>query len=172
MITDRISLNLAYIYLKQFEETIGQITDIEITKTPFDSKVVKGLQRFNSTSELLSYIKQNAPIIPFSRLDCKPLALYEIKAFNVVIDNATRNFVYNDSRVFKTASQNVNKTGLEIMNQSYIPAFIKVLNQFNEIRLNEYILIQYTYIDCGYISTFFIDDYQQLQDLYKKYKSI
>lgn len=172
MIVDRISLNLAYIYLKQFEETIGKITDIELSKTPFDSNRTKGLSRFNSTSEMRTWIQQNAPLISFDKLDCKPMALYEIKSFNVVIGNATKNFVYNDNRTFKTLSVNVNQTGLEILNKSYMPIFLEVLKQFNEIRLDEYILLQYTYIDCGYIYTFFIEDYQQLQQLYKKYKTL
>lgn len=172
MITDRISLNLAYIYLKQFEETIGKITDIEISKTPFDVNRTKGLSRFNSISELLNYIQQNVPLIPFDKLDCKPLAIYEIKSFNVQISNSSKNYVYSDERVFKTNSINVNSTGLEILNKSYMPIFLQLLSQFNEIRLDEYILLQYTYIDCGYINTFFIEDYQLLQQLYKKYKLI
>ena len=172
MITDRISLNLAYIYLSQVEETIGTLTDIELTKTPFNINRTKGPQRFQSLAELKTYIQHNAPLIPFDKLDCQPLALYEVKSFNTIISNATKNFIYNEDRVFKTKSENVNATGTEIMNQSYVPKFLEVLKQFNEIRLDEYILLQYKYIDCGYIYTFFLEDYRQLQQLYKKYKTL
>lgn len=172
MITDRISLNLAYIYLSQVEETIGTLTDIELTKTPFNNNTTKGLQRFQSVAALKKYVQTDAPLIPFDQLDCNPLNLYEVKSFNVIINNATKNFVYNDNRVFKTKSDNVNSTATEIMNKSYMPYFLEVLKRFNDIVLDEYILLQYTYIDCGYIYTFFIEDYEKLQELYKKYKRL
>jgi hypothetical protein len=171
MITDRISLNLAYLYLRQFENTIGKITDIEMVKIPLASNTSKGLTRFANLADALTFIQANTPLIPFDKLDCSPLSLYEIKAINVETDNSNKNFIYSEDKVFKTKSTNVNQAGLDILNKSYMPNYIKVLNQFNEIKFNEYIELQYTYIDCGYINTFFIEDYQELLALYKKYKN-
>lgn len=172
MITDRISLNLAYLYLRQFENTIGKITNIELTKIPLASNTSKGLTRFTDLTHVLTFIQENTVLIPFDKLDCNPLSLYEIKAINVETDNSNKNFIYNEDKVFKTKSNNVNQTGLDILNKSYMLNYLKILNQFNEIKLDEYIQLQYTYIDCGYINTFFLEDYKELQELYKKYKNI
>jgi len=171
MISDRISLNLAYIYLRQFENTIGKITDIEMNKIPMVGNTNKGLTRFSDLPSVLTFIQNNAPLVPFDKLDCGPLSLYEIKAINVVIDNANKNLVTSDNRVFKTMSANVNQAGLDILNTQYIPEYLKVLNTFNEIKTNEYIELQFDYIDCGYINTFFEEDYIKVQELYKKYKN-
>jgi hypothetical protein len=172
MITDRISLNLAYIYLSQLQNTTGTITDIELVKIPFDKNYTKGTTRFSMLSDMHTYIQNNAQLIKFSDLECKPLSLYELKALNIVIDNSAKNFVYSENRVFKTKSININQGALDILNKSYIPKFIEVLNQFNDLRVNEYIKLQNLYIDCGYIHRFFEEDYKKLQELYKKNKTI
>lgn len=171
MITDRISLHIAYIYLTQVEETIGKISNIGFSKKTLNSNNTKGLKRFTDLKQFKKFIQVDAPLIPFDKLDCQPLSLYELKAFNIQTPQNNKNFVYSDNRTFKLFS-NLNKTGLEILNRSYVPQFNKILKQFKKLEFDEYIIEQYTYIDCGYIYTFFSEDYQQLRDLYKKYKNI
>ena len=46
-----------------------------------------------------------------------------------------------------------------------------MLNEFNNFILSEYILLQYTYIECGYIEVFFGVSMEKLEELYKKYKN-
>lgn len=171
MITDRISLHIAYIYLTQVEETMGKLSNIEFSKRTLTKNVTKGLKRFANLKEFKTYIKTQAPLIAFDKLDCQPVSLYELKAFNIITPQNNKNFVYSDNRTFKLTSR-LNDTGLQILNRSYIPKFNKVLQQFQNLEFDEYIIQQYTYIDCGYIYTFFNEDYQQLRDLYKKYKNI
>lgn len=174
MITDIISLNIAYVYLSQIQQSVGDVTDIELVKTAFTDSSRKGLPRFSNLAALKSYININAPLVPFNKLDCGPISLYEVKALNVIGADSTKNFfTRSDSPTSNFVKKSTN-TGmdfaLEILNKSYMPEYLKILNQFNKIRFDEYILIQYEYIDCGYINTFFAEDYANLETLYKKYK--
>ena len=172
MITDRISLNLAYIYLTQVEENTGMLIDIELTKYTILHNVTKGIVRFKNLVAFKKYINSNAPLIKFDKLDCQPLNLFELKAFNIVLNNSKKNFIYNDNRIFKTKNPDINNANLDILNKSYMPKFKSIDNEFKKLKLDEYIIQQLTYIDCGYIYTFFSNDYQQLRELFKKYKNI
>ena len=60
---------------------------------------------------------------------------------------------------------------MDILNKQYVPEFLEVLNEFNNFILSEYILLQYTYIECGYIEVFFGVSMEKLEELYKKYKN-
>ena len=47
---------------------------------------------------------------------------------------------------------------------------IEVKELFNSFKLDEYILLQYNYLDCGYISIYFQSSVEKLKNLYNKYK--
>ena len=174
MITDRISLNLIWIYLDQFQSNSGTIDSIEVSVKPHTPGPTKSLPSFPSLSSFKQFIDQNAPLSNLNNIECKPLNLYELKSFNVTLpltgSVTNKNFVVNNNRVFQTDSNNINKANMDILNKGYIPVFKEVLEAFEGLELNEYILQQYTYIDCGYIQVYFNDLLETIQELYKKYK--
>lgn len=171
MITDRISLHIAYIYLKQFEEITGPISNIDFSKKTLFGNIPKTGPPFNNLVAFKTFIDTEAPLVAFDRLDCQPLSLYELKSLNVTIDGVN-SFIYSDKGIFKTSHQNVSQVSLDVLNVSYRNKFNKILAQFNTLQFDEYILQQYTYIDCKYIFTFFNEDYQKLRELFKKYKKL
>lgn len=171
MITDRISLHIAYIYLQQFEEITGPISDISFSKKTLFENTTKTKPDFSNLTAFKTFIDTEAPLVAFDRLDCQPLSLYELKSLNVNI-NGVNSFIYNDGGIFKANHQVVSQVSLDVLNVSYYKEFNKILAQFNTLQFDEYILQQYTYIDCKYIFTFFNEDYQKLRELFKKYKKL
>jgi len=175
MITDRISLNLIWIYLDQYQSNSGPIDSIEISLTQHASRTTKGIPSFATLNDLKTFINQNAPLTNFDKIECKPLNLYELKSFNVTLPMTgsltNKNFVINNNRTFQTDSKNLNKANMDVLNKGYVPLFKEVLKAFEDLKLDEYILLQYTYIDCGYIQVYFNDVLGKVQELYKKYKN-
>lgn len=175
MITDRISLNLIWIYLDQFQSNSGKIDTIRVSVKPHTPGPTKSLPAFKDLNSLKQFIDQNAPLSNLDNMECKALNLYELKSFNVTMNlvgsDTNKNFVVNNNRFFQTDSNNINKANMDILNRGYIPAFKEVLEAFEGLELDEYILVQYTYIDCGYIQVYFNDLLEKVQQLYKKYKN-
>ena len=59
MITDRLSLNLLYIYLKRVEANEGPIKDILIShRSNREDRIEKTLPRFSSLTEIWNFIKK------------------------------------------------------------------------------------------------------------------
>ena len=107
MITDRISLNLIYIHLDQFQSNQGPIDNIQISvklKLESNTKTIN----FSSLENLNEFINQFAPLTGVSDIACFPLRLFELKSFNTVIDfgesSSNKNTVINNERVFTTTS--------------------------------------------------------------------
>lgn len=182
MITDRISLNLAHLYLVKFQAIEGPISNILFRKTLYDYPGTKLESSFNNLTDFKNWIDENAPLSMFADIECLPLALYELISFNVTkningsntITQSDKNVVANDNRVFKTNSENINAAGLLLFNdsnESYVKTFKDLLHTFNQLKLDEYIIIQKDYIDCGYIQTYFGKYVDDLLVLYKKYKN-
>jgi|TARA_B110000090_G_C13247754_1_gene395128 hypothetical protein len=174
MITDRISLNLIYIHLDQFQSNQGPIDNIQISvklKLESNTKTIN----FSSLENLNEFINQFAPLTGVSDIACFPLRLFELKSFNTVIDfgesSSNKNTVINNERVFTTTSNNIDAANLDILNKSYMPAFIKVMNAFDNLTRTEYILDQNNYIDCNYIQVYFEEQLVKVIELYKKYKN-
>lgn len=173
MVTDRISLNLIYVHLKQFRANQGPINNIQIAVYDHESDFTKTIH-FSSIENLKEFIDRFAPLIQFSDVECFPLKMFELKSFNTIVDYGTsssnKNYIINDSRVFGTTSRNIHKANLDIFNKSYVPRFMEVYNQWLTFKLDEYILIQRNYIDCGYIQTFYESELIKLKELYQKNK--
>jgi len=174
MITDRISLNLIYIYLDQFQSNQGVIDNIQVSvklKLEGNTKTIK----FSNLDNLKEFINQFAPLTNLSDISCFPLRLFELKSFNTVIDygesNSNKNMVINNERIFTTTSRNIDSANLDILNKSYVPSFIQVMNAFDNLNRTEYILDQNNYIDCNYIQVYFEEQLAKIIELYKKYKN-
>ena len=173
MITDRISLNLIEIYLDRFEQNEGPIDSIRISLSNRFSNSTKGLVEFANITALNDFISKNAPLISESKVSCFPLNMYELKSFNVTKELqdsvANKNFIQNNGSRFQTDSANINKANMIILDE-YLSEYRNVINEYTNLIIDEYILLQYTYIDCGYIQAYFGDSYNRLLELYKKYK--
>ena len=79
--------------------------------------------------------------------------------------------VINNERNFTTTSRNIDAANLDILNKSYVPSFIQVMNAFDNLTKTEYILDQNNYIDCNYIQVYFEGQLTKVIELYKKYKN-
>jgi hypothetical protein len=173
MITDRISLNLIYVHLKRFKANQGEINNIQIAVYDHESDFVKTIH-FSSVENLKEFIDRFAPAVHFNDIECFPLKMFELKSFNTIVEyensNSNKNYIINNSRVFETTTKNIYTANLDIFNKSYVGLFLEVWEQWLKFKLNEYILIQRNYIDCGYIQTFFESELIKLRELYRKNK--
>ena len=159
MITDRISLNLAYIYLERFQAIEAPqygLSNIEFRKTSYDGTTTKLETSFASLSAFKSWIDLNAPIKPFEDLECFPLAIYELIKFDVIKSVTNKNTVRSNNRTYESSSSNINPASLDLLNTNYMLYFLKTLSEFNQLKLDEYILVQREYIDCKYIQLYFL----------------
>jgi len=176
MISDRITLNLAYIYLKRIENNEGTVSDILVTVSNDDNPIRKGLRRFNSIGELRAYTEATAPITNINNMACMRMSIYELKSFNVtkVIGQRTgiipiKNDVY--VRRFKTKGA-ISLLSMSDINKGYYPLFNSITTRFAGLTHDVYIQAQPTYIDCGYIDGDLTVPVTYLEDLYKKYKIV
>tara|TARA_R110002096_G_scaffold279062_1_gene473236 strand:+ start:202 stop:729 length:528 start_codon:yes stop_codon:yes gene_type:complete len=174
MITDRISLNLIYIHLDQFQSNKGPINNIQISvklKLESNTKTI----HFSSLENLNEFINKFAPLTGVGNIACFPLRLFELKSFNTVIDygesSSNKNTVINNERTFTTTSRNIDTANLDILNKVYVPAFLQVMDAFNNLTRTEYILDQNNYINCNYIQIYFEGQLSKVIELYKKYKN-
>jgi hypothetical protein len=173
MVTDRISLNLIYVHLKQFRANQGEIDNIQIAVYDHESDFTKTIY-FSSIENLKLFIDEFAPLVHFKDIECFPLKMFELKSFNTYVQyessGSNKNYIINNSRLFETTSRNIHKANLDIFNKSYVLRFLEVYNQWMTFKLDEYILIQRNYIDCGYIQTFYESELKKLKELYQKNK--
>lgn len=174
MITDRISLNLIYIHLDQFQNNQGPIDNIQISVKLKEDNNTKTIS-FSNLTNLNEFINQFAPLTNLTDISCFPLRLFELKSFNVTVDygesGSNKNYIISNERTFTTTSNNIDTANLDILNKSYVPAFIEVMNAFDNLNKTEYILDQNNYIDCNYIQVYFENQLVKVIELYKKYKN-
>jgi hypothetical protein len=170
MITDRISLNIALKYLEQFQSNEGQIIDILFSyRRNIDLVSVSG-PTFGDLAILRTFINTYTPVIPIRDVDCVPLLLFEVKSFTVLKSDTNKNLVYTDGTSFLTKSSNINTISIDAFNQGYQSDMQEARDVFKTIILDEYIIEQLKYIECGYIAMYPPDSLINLQKIYDKYK--
>lgn len=169
MITDRISLNAALKYLDQFEQNEGRLLDILFSVRDNILSVSKSVT-FNDLYFLKAFINKYAPDTTFANSDCSPLLLFELKKFSVVKNETAKNFIYSDNSTFITNSNNINTFSLETFNNGYGKDIAEIKSVFDSIKIDEYILNQLEYIECGYIEIHTEESMENLKNLYNKYK--
>jgi len=177
MITDRISLNLLYIYLKRVEANEGPIKDIIIShRSNKDDRVEKTLPRFSSLTEIWEFIKKETSPGGFNNIHCMNLGLYQLKSFIVDKDKSPKakyksNFVVTaqENGSWKTTG-NLRGSTHKDLKIGYSPRFEEVKKGWNKFILSEYIKEQVKYIDCGYIEVYFESAIKDLKKLYNKYR--
>jgi hypothetical protein len=171
MITDRISLNIALKYLKQFHQNEGPVIDILFSYKDQLRSTTRTV-KFPNIETLEIFVAKYAPLTTFQDIDCMVTYLYELRSFCVLKNGTDKNLIYNDSNTFITRSSNINAISLTSLNANYLPILLEVTNAFIGIKINEYILDQAGYIDCGYIETHDPAAIEELKTLYNKYKQI
>lgn len=171
MIIDRITLNMALKYLIRLHENEGEITDILFTSKDQISDSSKSA-KFPDIPTLITFINTYAPVTAFESLDCNISRMFQLRSFNISKVNANKNKVYMDADGFKTISLNIGKVSIKNLNDEYIPLINSARELFNKIDINEYILEQYRYIDCGYINIYDPAVVESIKTMYNKYKQI
>jgi len=169
MILDRISLNIALKYLDQIQQNEGPVSNILFSLREHHVAGSKSV-KFENIMVLRSFIDRWAKITGFEDLDCKSLNLFELKSFSFSKNDTNKNFVYNSGAEFVTKTSNVNQLSILNLNNGYLIDMVEVKNLFDSFKLDEYILLQYNYIECGYIAIYFQSSLEKLKKLYNKYK--
>ena len=169
MILDRISLNVALKYLDQIQQNEGPVFNMLFSLREHHTDVTKSV-KFENIDVLNSFIERWANPSGFENLDCKSLNLFELKSFSFDKNNTDKNLVYNSGEEFVTKTANVNDISILNLNRGYLVDMIEIKELFDSFKLNEYILLQYNYIECGYISVYFQSSVEKLKKLYNKYK--
>jgi len=176
MITDRISLNIALKYLDQFQQNEGEVIDILFSYRDQVTKSSKSI-KFPSILSIHIFLEKYAPIVTFQDIDCRVTYLYELRSFSVLKNGTNKNKIYDNTIVydvnnFTTSSTNTNNVSIVNLNKGYTNAINDVKHAFLGIAINEYILNQLQYIECGYIEIYYPEAIEELQKLYNKYKQI
>lgn len=171
MIADRISLNLSLKYLRQFNQNEGHVIDICYIYRDQLNNTAKSI-RFPDIETLEVFISTYAPLSEFQDLDCTSTYFYELAKFAVVKNETDKNIIYYDNGTYVTLSGNINKFSLDSLNTMYLPILLEAKQAFLGLKINEYILDQDGYIDCGYIETHMPGAVEELKTLYNKYKQI
>ena len=169
MILDRISLNIALKYLNQFQQNEGPVFNMLFSIKEHHDNITKTV-KFENIDVLRAFIERWANPSGFENLDCKSLNLFELKSFSFDKNDTDKNLVYNSEGEFVTKTSNVNEISILNFNNGYLIDMIEVKELFDSFKLSEYILLQTTYIDCGYISIYFQSSVEKLKKLYYKYK--
>lgn len=177
MITDRISLNLLYIYLKRVEANEGPIQEIIIShRSNREDTVEKTLPRFDNLSSVWNFINTETSPGGFNNIHCMNLGIYRLKSFIIDKDKSPKvteksNFLVKstNSNSFVTTGK-LTKSSRRDLEIGYMPRFTEVEKKWKEFILSEYIKEQVKYIDCGYIEVYFEDAIEDLKKLYNKYR--
>ena len=170
MLSDRISLILAYGYLYGASTTEGTIGNILFSYTNKFTDVNK-TKTFSTLDELASQIDLVAPIMSINQAECTSMGIYQLKSFNAKPASGSYAYVRNTSSGWSTTQSGFNPMVLDSFNE-YQTTFDQIKDLYSRVYLQEYILKQYTYIDCGYIQTLYGPIIDQIQILYQKYKRI
>ena len=169
MILDRITLNVALKYLDQIQQNEGPVFNILFSLREHHSDIAKTV-KFEDIDVLNSFIERWAQPSGFENIDCKSLNLFELKSFSFDKNNTDKNLVYNSGEEFVTKTSNVNDISILNLNRGYLVDMIEIKELFETFKIDDYILLQNNYIDCGYIALHFQSSVEKLKQLYYKYK--
>ena len=173
MIVDRITLVLAYIYLDNFQSTEGTVDSVLLMKTNKFRGGTKTLAKM-SMSELGKYLENIAPITTQVRVekDCIDQSLYELRSFNInLINGGNRLIEYREGTGWILKDDgSVNPAQFNEFND-YTTKLNAIKAIYDKLYLDEYILAQKDYIDCGYIQQMFSAEIAEILELYKIYKT-
>lgn len=157
------------INLKMIESNEGPIDNI-LTRVRTNNSTISKSFTFPDTATLESFINQFANPTSFSDMECTKFSLYELRSFNVINSSTTKNFIQNYNGIWETNSSFINKITTQDLNARYLNDFNSVKSLFDNLGVNEYIMSQLEYIDCGYIATHYESTISGLIEMYNKYR--
>lgn len=167
MITDRITLNLALIYLNIINSVIGDVSNIKFSMRSHYSNANRSINSFNSLADLKAYINSEAPLTTPLRMQCHPLSLYELKGFNIKGEKQNISIISDGSTfISRGDTSSIVMTRLN----EYLAAFSNVKRVFTDLDPNVYMSDHGEYVDCMYIQVYFGDALEEVKKLYLKYK--
>jgi len=167
MITDRITLNLALIYLNIIDSNIGSVSNIKVSSRSHYSNSSKNINSFGSLNDLRNYISTEAPLTTAMEMQCHPLSIYELKGFK--IKGETQNITITSTGTSFNVRGDVSSIVTNKLNE-YISKFADVKRVFIELDPTKYISGQGSYVDCMYIQMYFGTALEEVKKLYIKYK--
>jgi hypothetical protein len=173
MIVDRITLVLAYIYLDNFQSTEGTVDSVLLMKTNKFRGGTKTLAKM-SMPELGAYLENITPITTQVRVerDCIDQSLYELRSFNINLNNGGNRLIEyrdGDGWILKDDGSVSPIQFNEFKNYTKKLNSIKAI--YDKLYLDEYILAQKDYINCGYIQQMFSGEITEILQLYNLYKT-
>jgi len=167
MITDRITLNLALIYLNIIDSNIGSVSNIKVSSRSHYSNSGKNINSFGSLNDLRNYINSEAPLSTPMRMQCHPLSIYELKGFKIKGEKQNITITSNGSSF--DVRGDISSIITTKLNE-YSSKFSNVKRVFTELDPTKYISSQGGYVDCMYIQMYFGDALEEVKKLYIKYK--
>lgn len=173
MIVDRISLNLAYSYLKKIQdvEAGSKIKYIMFSSVNNYSPIQTSYETKLDLIELKNWINIVAPEDTFCDIQCKNMSLYMLKSFTIERNGTTDYLIKSNERTWSPIESNA-ITPVTVDN--YLKkGYQKEYNDLekNSLLYDEYILVQRQYVECKYIEVKFIEEnINYLKQLYMKYK--
>lgn len=172
MLSDRISLVLAYNYLQGAENTY-QGVKVSDMKFAYQNAFIesKGLQFVSaSLTELARKIETLAPIMSVPQAECENMGLYELRSFNITWPDGSYAYLENVNGWRTTA---VKISGMTILDfTEYQSIYSDLLALYLQIYDKEYIKEQNSYVDCLYIQRLFGPIIDKIKVLYEKYKTV
>lgn len=173
MITDVITLKLISKHIHKFKnlnagtDVTGILIEAMNNETDVKQSVTYTLAQLDA--KIAEYPKE----IDWDNIQCFNLNLYFLKRFTMNSANGSTTPIEYSVKDFKyvTTSQNPESAALGDLNtgmNSYLYNYNQILQHWDKLKINEYIRIQKTYIDCGYIEVYFVNAVNYLIELYKQ----
>lgn len=172
MLSDRISLVLAYNYLYGAKNTYNnvQVTDMRFSyNNAFTDR--SGIQfTCLSLDELVEKLESLAPIMSVPQAECENMGVYELRSFNIIWNDGAKAYIENNNGWRTTASIVDPMTIMDL--DEYQGIYDDLETLYLQVYNEEYIKQQNSYIDCHYIQRLFGPIIDKIKVLYEKYKNI
>lgn len=172
MLTDRISLSLAYQYLKGAENTYidSNITSMLFSYSNVFTSISKTLTA-GDMNDLSVKIEQVAPRMTVLMAECFEMGLYELRSFTLRLQDETEIYFEKGVNGWRSASSNASPMTIVDLTE-YSNTHSQIKDLYLHVYDNEYIQNQKQYISCDYIQTLFGPIVDEITILYQKYKNL
>jgi hypothetical protein len=172
MLSDRISLVLAYNYLQGAENTYQnvKVSDMKFSyqNAYLDSTGIQFVS--TSLSELVKKIESLAPVMSVPQAECENMGVYELRSFNITWADGSYAYIENVNGWRTTAAKINNMTIMDL--DEYQGIYNDLLALYLQVYNKEYIKEQNSYVDCHYIQRLFGPIIDKIKVLYEKYKTV
>lgn len=171
MITDIISLRYISQHLHKFQKLSdgSYISDILIERR--DNTSIIATSSSFELKGLDALISAYSLTFDFNKINCYYLSLYFLKRFTITLGDGSKTVVQLEPSSIKnvTTSRGVQKGAMTTLNRginSYLTKYNEIYNEWDRLKVDEYIARQTKYIDCEYIEIYPLDVVNFLKELY------